>query len=215
MNPVGYALLAQEAYSAEPDIGSAFSSSRAICRQVDDGFCVTFRGSDNDASWATNFDILTLDDTLVGKVHKGFWEAWQVIAEQVKQACADAKSPIILCGHSLGAALAILAAADFARSGIPVKALYGFEPPCVSPQSNIREIISKTPYWLYRNGSDPVPDVPQFWSQSGDLIHLGHPAPFLDLKEDIEDHLLTSVIPALQAMYLTSPLPASPSASST
>lgn len=54
MTPRDFALLAQEAYSAKPDIGKADSASRAIVRQTAGG--------------------------LVGQVHHGFWKAWGAIA---------------------------------------------------------------------------------------------------------------------------------------
>jgi triacylglycerol lipase len=194
MNALGYALLAQESYKAEPDIGSAFSSSRAICRQTEDGFCVTFRGSDNTASWVTDLDIAVLDDTKIGKVHKGFWQAWQTIAGGVKAACAASQSPITLCGHSLGAALALIGAADFICSGIPLKAIYAFEPPRVSPSPNVCAILAKVPVFAYRNGGDPVPDVPPFWRQLPNIQQLGK-ADLFDI--DIPDHLIENVITAL------------------
>lgn len=201
MNALGYALLAQESYKAEPDIGSAFSSSRAICRQVEDGFCVTFRGSDNDASWITDLDIAVLDDTLIGKVHKGFWEAWQVIADTVKAACKASDSPIILCGHSLGAALALIGAADFIRSGLPLSAVYAFEPPRVSPDLNVRTILSSVPVHAYKNGGSPVTDVPLFWHQSGRLIQLGRPHL---IDDEISDHLIENIIAAMLPVDETS-----------
>lgn len=194
MNALGYALLAQESYKAEPDIGSAFSSSRAICRQVEDGFCVTFRGSDNDASWITDLDIAVLDDTLIGKVHKGFWEAWQAIADPVKAACKASDSPIILCGHSLGAALALIGAADFIRSGLPLSAVYAFEPPRVSPDLNVRTILSSIPVHAYKNGGSPVTDVPPFWHQSSLLTHIG---PIRWCDDKISDHLIENIINSL------------------
>lgn len=193
MNPLGYALLAQEAYKAVPDIGTAFSSSRAICRQVDDGFCVTFRGSDNDASWATDLDIAVLGATSVGQVHKGFWQAWQTIAGQVKaEIRANEGLPVTFCGHSLGAALAILAAADCIVSGMAVKAVYAFEPPRVSPDINIRAILAKTVVHAYQNGGDIVPNVPLGWNQLL-LTHIGKPS-----IKVISDHLIENVIASLQ-----------------
>lgn len=198
MTPLGYALMAEEAYKADPDIGSAFSSSRAICRQVDDGFCVTFRGSDNNASWVTDADIIVENDTKLGKVHKGFWQAWTAIAGQVKAEIAGNRGiPVTFCGHSLGAALAILAALDCAQSGISVKAVYAFEPPCISPQSNIKNLLaeSKIAAHLYKNGGDLVCDLPMFWSQSGLLTHIGKPA-----LPNIEDHLIENVCKSLTVL---------------
>jgi triacylglycerol lipase len=53
-----FALLAQEAYSAPPDIGKADSASRAIVRTTEAGLCVAFRGSDDIDSWLHDLDAI-------------------------------------------------------------------------------------------------------------------------------------------------------------
>lgn len=195
MTPHDYALLAQEAYSAKPDIGVAASSSRAIVRQTIAGLVVAFPGSDNFDCWTTDFDIEPIDVVGVGKVHRGFWSAWSAIASPVLDAIGT--TPVTFVGHSLGGAIAILAAVSLIASGRPVAAVYGFEPPRVSPDLGVRTLLSKVPVHLYKNGNDIVPDVPLGWQQAGLLNRIGKPLlPFAN----VQDHELGRVIEALSGI---------------
>src|SRR6516225_8963025 len=108
MTPRDFALLAQEAYTATPDIGKADSASRAIVRQTAGGLVVAFPGTDNVPGWIADLDIRQAAVEGVGDVHRGFWQAWQAIAPAVTTAIGD--QPVTLVGHSLGAAIAIMAA---------------------------------------------------------------------------------------------------------
>ena len=80
MTPRDFALLAQEAYFAKPDIGKADSASRAIVRHTADGLVVAFPGTDNVACWLADLDIHQIPVEGAGNVHAGFWRAWQTIA---------------------------------------------------------------------------------------------------------------------------------------
>jgi len=192
MTPLDFALLAQEAYAAAPDIGKADSASRAIVRQTAAGLVVAFRGSDNADSWETDFDIETVDVVGAGTFHCGFWSAWQAISTDVLASVNG--QPVTLVGHSLGAALAIAAALDLTISGNPPKVVYGFEPPRVSPDLSVRSLLSRVPVKLYKNGNDLVPDLPLGWDHAALLTHIGKPAlPFPNLQ----DHAIGRVIQAL------------------
>lgn len=192
MTPLDAAALAQEAYIAAPDIGKADSASRAIVRTTADGLVVAFQGSDNLACWETDFDIETISVPSAGEIHKGFWNAWQAISIDVL-AAIDGR-PVTLVGHSLGAALAIMAAIEMTISGNPPAALWGFEPPRVSPGCGVRALLAAVPMHLYRNGGDPVPMVPMRWKQAGVLEQIGTAA-FVNL----DDHRLPRVMASLQA----------------
>lgn len=187
-----FALLAQEAYTAPPDIGKADSASRAIVRQTAAGLVVAFRGSDNADSWETDFDIETIDVAGAGKFHAGFWRAWRAIAVDVLAAING--QPVILVGHSLGAALSIAAALDMTISGNPPATVYGFEPPRVSPDMGARVTLARVDVRLYRNGLDIVPTVPPDWRHAAPLIPIGKPA--LPIINTI-DHEIGRVINAL------------------
>lgn len=191
--PRDYALLAQEAYTAAPDIGKADSASRAIVRDTPAGLVIAFRGSDNADSWLTDFDIETVDVPGAGKFHAGFWRAWQAISIDVLAAING--RPVTFVGHSLGSALAIAAALDTTISGNPPVAAYGFEPPRVSPDMSARVALRNVDVRLYRNGLDIVPTVPIDWRHAAMLIPIGKPAfPF----PNILDHEIGRVIESLQ-----------------
>jgi len=192
MIPRDYALLAQEAYSSAPDIGVESSASRAIVRNTDDGLCVVFPGTDNLACYAADFDITPLDVAGVGKVYKGFWDAWKAISLPIVAVAAG--QPVTLVGHSLGAALALMCAAYMTVGGNPPKAVYGFEPPRVGVDLGIRTALANVPVHLYRNGNDVVPDLPPGGNHAALLIAIGKAAlPFPNLT----DHEIARVIKAL------------------
>jgi predicted lipase len=195
MNARDFALLAQEAYTAAPDIGKADSASRAIVRQTAAGLVVAFRGSDNEPSWEADFDIETVDVVGAGKFHAGFWNAWKAISVDVLAAING--RPVTLVGHSLGAALAVAAALDMTISGNPPSVVYGFEPPRVSPDMSARVALARVDVRLFRNGLDIVPTVPLDWRHAAMLIRIGKPA--LPIVNTI-DHEIGRVIAALETV---------------
>lgn len=192
MSPRDFALLAQEAYTAAPDIGIADSASRAIVRQTEAGLVVAFRGSDDEESWLTDFDIEVMNVPGVGDIHRGFWTAYQAIAADVVKAVGD--KPATLTGHSLGAALATCCAVALVLASKPPVAVYAFESPRITPDFGVRTLLSKVPVHLYKTGNDVVPDVPVDWQHAALLTHIGKPAlPFPNTL----DHEIARVIDAL------------------
>jgi predicted lipase len=192
MDAHGYALLAQEAYSAKPDIGLDGSASQAIVRQTDDGLCIAFTGTENLDGWITDLDVTTVPVLRAGNVHRGFWLAWQAISGDVLKAIGD--QPVTLVGHSLGGALAIMAAVTLTLAGKPPVAVYAFEPPRVSTDIAIRTLLAKVPVHLYKNGNDIVPDVPPGWPHAALLTHIG--SALLPIP-NARDHAIERVIEAL------------------
>ena len=69
-----------------------------------------FRGSDDIRSWITNLDALSAPWRGGGKAHRGFAAALDVAWASVDAAVRKAATPMVMTGHSLGAALATLAA---------------------------------------------------------------------------------------------------------
>jgi triacylglycerol lipase len=192
MTLYAYALIAQEAYTATPDIGEANSASRAIVRETDVGLVVAFPGTDNASCWMADLDALTVNIPRAGQVHRGFFEAWSAIADEVMDAIDD--QPVTLVGHSLGAALAICAAVSLTLLDKPPIAVYGFEPPRVSKDIGVRALLTNVPVHLYKNGNDAVPDIPLGWNHAALLTHIGKAA--LPIP-NVEDHMLDRVLAAL------------------
>jgi triacylglycerol lipase len=189
MTPRDYAALAQSAYDDPPDIGKADSASRAIVRQTASGLVVAFRGSDDFDSWIHNLDAVPASVPGMGEVHRGFYMAWSAIADQVIAAIGD--RPVTLVGHSLAGAIAILAAASLTLAGKAPAAVFAFEPPRVSFDMALRVLLTHVPMTLWRNGSDPVPNLPIGGVHPRPLIHIGKPAGILPV---IADHLLPAVM---------------------
>ncbi|WP_447361606.1 alpha/beta fold hydrolase [Burkholderia vietnamiensis] len=194
MRPREFALLAQEAYSAKPDIGKADSASRAIVRQTAGGLVVAFPGTDNLDCVAADLDAHPIDVIGIGQVHHGFWKAWGAIAVDVLAAIDG--QPVTLVGHSLGAAIAIMAAAAMVVGGNPPAAVYGFEPPRVSTNGSVAAVLAAVPLNLFKNGNDIVPDLPIDWQHAGPIRQVGRASlPF----PNIADHAIARVIAALTA----------------
>lgn len=199
MTPLDLARIAQEAYTAAPDIGKADSASRAIVRQTAGGLVIAFRGSDDEDSWLTDFDFEPISVPGAGRIHRGFWGAWQAIAVDVL-AAIDGK-PVTLAGHSLGGALALCAAIDMVISGNAPAAVYGFEAPRVSPD-DLSHLLSGVEVNLYRNGNDIVPLLPPDWPDIAPVTPIGSPElPFVNTL----DHSLERVIAALEGLYRLPP----------
>eukprot|EP01065_Artemidia_motanka_P015398 TRINITY_DN1922_c0_g2_i1.p3 TRINITY_DN1922_c0_g2~~TRINITY_DN1922_c0_g2_i1.p3 ORF type:complete len:433 (+),score=151.14 TRINITY_DN1922_c0_g2_i1:129-1301(+) len=89
---------------------------------------VVFRGTDNFVNWATNLETTKANPygQNGGAVHAGFYAAWRSLREAGVWAAAEkmaidkALSParVQVTGHSLGGAMATLAARDFAAETI-------------------------------------------------------------------------------------------------
>ena len=126
---------------------------------------VCFRGTENLRDWETNlrhsltprhFPQQTTNEP-PGRVHQGFLDAFVSVRDQIDRylQCASGV-PIFITGHSLGGALATLAAAQL--SGWDLAACYTFGAPRVGDKrfaSNLR-----TPVYRVVNPLDTVPLVP-------------------------------------------------------
>lgn len=200
MKPLTYALLADAAYSAKPTFGAAASAARAVATTTEDGLAIGFPGTNDLACWQADFDLRLVDTQRLGTVHRGFWESiqslWPILSEE---------APAVVYGHSEGAALALLYAALLCVSGKPPRAVFAFEPPKVSIDFAVRNVLSNAGVALnlYRNGNDLVPLVPvglrgiAEWRQPAPLIQIGRPIlPF----PNIQDHAMTRVIAGIKAM---------------
>ncbi|KAH7126729.1 Alpha/Beta hydrolase protein [Dendryphion nanum] len=131
---------------------------------------ISFRGSSSIENWMTNLDFRdTTTDLCPGcTAHNGFWQSWvdarPGVLTAIKKAIATApKYSIVATGHSLGGAIATLAAAQL-RNEKHTVALYTFGAPRVSGPA-LAAYISAQPGGNFRvtNRNDPVPRLPPFF----------------------------------------------------
>ena len=152
---------------------------------------VSFRGTENEQDWKTNlrYSLTPVDFPQAegreptGKVHQGFRDAFRSVRDQVDRylPCAEGL-PIFITGHSLGGALAALAAAHW--SGWGLMACYTFGAPRVGNKGFSSSL--RIPVYRVVNPLDPVPLVPgrlRGYRDVGDRERLRRTCAFDTLRE--------------------------------
>jgi len=110
----------------------------------DDCVVVCFRGTDihEIEDWVTDTRVKLVKGPMEGRVHAGFYTAlsnvWREVDERLRKLDPRGNKTVFLTGHSLGAALATLAAARWHDQGRRVKALYTFGQPRTGDQAFAR-----------------------------------------------------------------------------
>jgi triacylglycerol lipase len=130
---------------------------------------VSFRGTETPEEWLKDFDALAVpfpDIPTGGLIHQGFDAVYQVIRNSVIAGVDAAKvnaTSVWITGHSLGGALALIAALDFAKNAVPPlpSQLYTFAGPRVGDVI-YQTLFNATLPLCYRivNRWDIVPQLP-------------------------------------------------------
>ena len=154
---------------------------------------VSFRGTADVVDWFTDFKAWPADDPVLGMCHAGFLEGMDRVFSEVLPVLGQV---IYVTGHSLGAARALIFAALCRKAGRPPAALVGFGTPRVGG-SKLASILEGTPMRLYRNGLDPVTEVPLglLYQHPVKPTQIGN----ADMAHDpIKDHFIASYCAALR-----------------
>jgi len=133
-----------------------FSRSNTQCAVVEaSNFAVlVFRGSHEFQDWLSNLGTVLTKWPQGGMVHWGFKEALEKVWADVASYLDTLQVPIFYTGHSLGAALAVLAA-----SRRPPNALYTFGSPRVGNSQFVQSLATVNVYRIV-NHRDAVTSVP-------------------------------------------------------
>lgn len=116
---------------------------------------LVFRGTKGTlANWMINFESVLSPWPSGGSVHRGFKRLFFDIWERVEKELSSIDLPVFYTGHSLGAALATLAA-----SLRPPRALYSFGSPRVGDIGFVSSLYN-TPIYRIANGNDIVTGMP-------------------------------------------------------
>ncbi|CRG84115.1 hypothetical protein PISL3812_01445 [Talaromyces islandicus] len=153
---------------------------------------LSFRGSHDLSNWIANLDFFPIDTPSVCEgcsMHVGFWETWQTVAANVTEQLQSALATypgytLVMTGHSLGAALAAIAATVFRNSGIPVE-MYNYGQPRLGNLALAQYITNQTATtnnnYRVTHTEDPVPKLPprlfgfdhyspEYWITSGNNV---------------------------------------------
>ena len=184
--------------------------TQAYIFRTDQFMVLAFRGSQELKDWLTNFTTqlrnLTIQKNGVtsmssykGRVHAGFFLAWAIIERSVLgqitqwqlEAAEKGKAlpPLYITGHSLGGALATIAAAALSDNGIDVAGVYTFGQPRVGDRLFVSQLNAHINGKVFRfvNNNDIVPHVPppfSMWNPTRLYGHVGI-AKYFDAKGTI------------------------------
>ncbi len=144
-----------------PDVFSSVQSFDAVTVGISSANgmqCVTFAGSESGLDWLRDFEAVPWEHPQLGVLHAGFWQGMEPAFEALRPKLTGS---IAIQGHSLGCAHASILAGLCAVNGIAVDQLTLFAPPRPGYQQ-LQDIINAhvKVRLAYRNGPDPVPEVP-------------------------------------------------------
>jgi triacylglycerol lipase len=130
---------------------------------------LAFRGTETTAEWKQDLNLkqTAWRDSNTILVHSGFHGIYEAVRDALRATLQPlASSTLFIVGHSLGAALALLCAADMAKTPIMADTrVYVFAPPRVGNAAFVDMVTSAVPVklqelYLIANHADVVPDLP-------------------------------------------------------
>jgi hypothetical protein len=146
--------------------------TRCFVAAASEAVLVSFRGTNNVGNWLSNLNVLYTTRNY-GTVHRGFLGALQVVEPQLRSALANLNErKLLLTGHSLGGALATIAAAEW-QEQLPISWMYTYGQPAVG-KSNFQNFFAQHyagNLFRFVNNDDIVPRVPPTYRHVGTLYH--------------------------------------------
>ena len=138
------------------------TNTQAILVGNDERLILAFRGTETDSfrDIKTDAKAVSVPDA-TGRAHKGFIEAYEEVAADIEKFLSSSKScagrPLYLTGHSLGGALATIAARKIQYAG-GIAACFTFGSPRVGDENWLDGM--KTPLYRIVNAADAVTMLP-------------------------------------------------------
>lgn len=183
-----------------------------ICEPNTGRIYIVFRGTDKNIDWITNLrfrqQIYPYGDTRDTRVrfHRGFMAAYFSVRDELQAKVREyPEASLIITGHSLGGAIATIAALDLQynitqHTHQPIQ-LYTFGAPRVGNRALV-ESFQRRVHQSYRfvNGWDLVTRVPRLWqgyAHVPEAYLLGSRWTWRMVSRRIKDHYMTSYLEAL------------------
>lgn len=147
-----------------------------------DELIICFRGTESRLEdWVVDLDFSLVDGPFGGKVHEGFLDGlslvWSALDYEVRRLLAERPRRLYVTGHSLGGALANLAAAMWAQQEVPVSGVYTYGQPRTGDCKYGRQFNLALRHCAFRivNDLDIVTRTPprsMGYTHNGTLIYL-------------------------------------------
>ena len=155
-----------------------FKGTQGFVCGTDRSIVFSFRGTERKLSdWIRNLKVAKRKVSFGGSVHKGFMEGIDVIWPEIaceligSQLC---EKRIWLTGHSLGGALATIAAASFSPSIAEQTLVVTFGQPRIGNAEFVDKLdgILKREFWRFVNNADIITRIPPGFRHSGTLLRI-------------------------------------------
>ena len=139
---------------------------------------ISFRGTEFTklSDWMTDFNAWSTSRSY-GEVHRGFLGGLQAVEGKLLDLVQSAGLPVVLTGHSLGGALAVIAAAEWASNkDIDIRSIYTYGQPGAGKGRFVNWMTEHYAgnYFRFVNDDDIVPKVPPTYQHVGRLIRFGY-----------------------------------------
>jgi hypothetical protein len=177
-------------------IGEQDERYLVVCAKDRSWAAIVFRGTNDLRDWGYNVDCRHVSWS-AGTVHEGFKKAFDPLWARIAPLLESIDCPIFCAGHSLGGAVATLAA-----STRPPRATYTYGSPLVGDAVFAQSCAGK-PMFRIVNDRDDVPTVPPAhlgFCHVGELHTIGENAPH-ELIEKLADHAPINYVRLLRAAF--------------
>ena len=132
---------------------------------------VAFRGTESLQDWLKDANVVPRPWEGPGLVHSGFQAALNDVWKELNAVLQTLRTPVFYTGHSLGAAIAVLAAARVDAAHRPL-AVYTFGGPrCGDDTFRDAHPLRRAIYRVVNN-RDVVPRVPPGYEHVGELLYI-------------------------------------------
>lgn len=184
-----------------------------LCEASAQRIYIVFRGTDKGIDWITNLKFRQKvypygdDDSTDVRFHRGFMEAYFSVRDQLQAEVSKyPESALMVTGHSLGGAIATIAALDLQynitqHTEQPLE-LYTFGAPRVGNPALVNSFRQRVPQshrFVY--GWDVITRVPRLWQgyeHVPEEYRLGNRWSWKILSRRIRDHYISNYIEALE-----------------
>ena len=187
----------------EPFASDIDGAIRAFLTTRADGLnIIAIEGTHSGIGWLLDFFGLTANDhqgiehRSLGWLHAGFYNSATVLLPQC--ILIAERGPFAICGHSLGAVLALMVGALLINDDKPPVKIGAFAPPRGGGWQFVKTATS-VPFCAYRFGDDPITDIPltlpDFPYEQVPLTAIGH-----KMFDPLDCHAIGNYVSGVKAL---------------